>query len=179
MESTDKRIHKLEKELRLYRRILMLIIPAIFLFLFAGFYGADIYQKVVKASRFEVIDDYGEPVVVIDQTGLVILKNLAPTTSDKDYVHIIPERFSYKIKTGRVEIYDGNTLIGKRDYVTDSVVDGSCWSSEITIGGTTYYWNCNSSVLKYMGVTFIGKAQTDKAALQMAINHYVNVVYQP
>ncbi|HAN77127.1 MAG TPA: hypothetical protein DCQ31_04805 [Bacteroidales bacterium] len=172
----ENEIRKLKAEITLLKRY-VLIVTALFL---GTILLSAAYQNftVIQANRFEVIDSRGNVLQTLDQNGLSHY-NITNESNHSNGNHTNKKeiRFLYNRIGGGTGFIQVNKLTGES---IETLNYYSHFDEKIVINNTVnYLYNQVTKEVSFQNALVLGKAENIEKAIDLAIFHYVNTIYEP
>jgi hypothetical protein len=166
MENISNELIKIRRELKVYKAISLISIACFVLIISLGAMLPSVYD-VVKAKRFEVVNEKGIVLLSLDANGINNAGNARPFM---DYGRI---RFTFKKGLTAFRVYDlGGIEVRSVRY--------SFFNNEIKIDNKIRYsYDPQTGDVLYNDAVFVGNAKNEEQASSLAINHYVNLIFVP
>jgi hypothetical protein len=166
MENNSNELNKIKRELKVYKTISLISMICFVLILTISATLPKGYD-VIKAKRFEVVNDNGNVLLSLDANGI---NNSGNRHTMMDYGRI---RFTFKKSLNTFRVYDlGGKEIRTLKYIF--------FTNVITIDNKVQYsYDPQNGDVLYNDAVFIGNAKNEDQASSLAINHFVNFVFMP
>jgi len=166
----ETELQKLKSEIKILKRYTFVTTTLLLsILLISATYRS---YTVIQAHKFEVIDYQGNVVQTIDQYG--IHGNYQEYNNNQPNNRV---RFLYNklgSSSGFIQI---NNLQGT---TIETINYFSHFSEKITINNTVnYIYNANTNEVSLQNAIVVGKAEGIDKAIDVAIFHYVNNIYEP
>ncbi len=170
-------IQKLKKQVRLLQKI-TIILSAILLFIMLASASLGSFT-LIQATRFEVIDESGNVMQVLDKEGLKQTNNNHQNWNNNYDRHNSNDRIRFLFNrlgssSGYIQISNlSGELLATQNYYCQ-------FDEKIIINNTvTYFFDKNTQEIRLNNALVIGNAADINKAIDLCLFHYANSIFQP